>query len=254
MTDGVRSRSPPLRPIATECRSLWSCRAPRSKRGAPEITEEKSETELREWAPELSDETLGPPDIVLVATDFGPQVTNTAMFLYENGLRIRLIQVRLYRTDADQIVLTTSQLLPVPAAETFMVRPKSAPAAQAAARAAREYRASVPERLIAQHALRDGQHLRIVVPPGVGEDRETVGAWLAGEPSRAVVTWQQDPRAPVTWQVNGQAYNLTTLIRHIITEATGTDPRTQVWGPNWYRDDSGRPLHKIADAKDDTEG
>ncbi len=39
--------------------------------------------ELREWAPEISDETLGPPAIILVAGDFVPQFTNTAMLLFE---------------------------------------------------------------------------------------------------------------------------------------------------------------------------
>ena len=50
-------------------------------RGTEQLTSEQALAELREWAPELSDETLGPPRIVLVATDFGPQVTNTSMFL-----------------------------------------------------------------------------------------------------------------------------------------------------------------------------
>jgi hypothetical protein len=46
-------------------------------RGSEQLTSEQALAELREWAPELSDETLGPPRIVLVATDFGSQVTNT---------------------------------------------------------------------------------------------------------------------------------------------------------------------------------
>jgi hypothetical protein len=48
--------------------------------------------------------------------------------------------------------------------------------------------------------------------------------------------------------VDGAAYNLTRLIRHVIELATETTPRTQVWGPNWYRDDKDRPLHKITEA------
>lgn len=64
--------------------------------------------DLQEWAPEISDETLGPPAIILVAGDFAPQVTNTAMFLFENGIDIRLVQVRLYRIAGGQLVLTRS--------------------------------------------------------------------------------------------------------------------------------------------------
>jgi hypothetical protein len=169
------------------------------------------------------------------------------LFLYESGIDIRLVRVQLYRTGSGELVLTTSQLLPVPTAETFMIRPRSAPPAQAAARAGRARRASIPERLVAHRVFSDGQPLRIVVPAGVGEDREAIDTWLEDDPTRRSVTWQQDPQQPVTWAVDGQAYNLTSLIRHIIEFATGEPPRTQVWGPNWYRDDNDQVLHKIAE-------
>lgn len=41
--------------------------------------------QLRERAPEISDETLGLPAIILVAAEFVPQVVNTSIFLLENG-------------------------------------------------------------------------------------------------------------------------------------------------------------------------
>ena len=69
--------------------------------------------------------------------------------------------------------------------------------------------------------------LNIVVPAGVGEDRETIGAWLQEEPTRRAVTWRQDPHQPVVWAVDGQPYNLSSLIRHIIEHATGRPPHTQ---------------------------
>lgn len=216
-------------------------------RASDGIDTDKSLAELREWAPELSDDTLAPPGIVLVATEFGPQVTNTALFLYENGIDIRLVQARLYRTTGGEIVLTTSQLLPVPAAETFMVRPRSTPTTQTATRVARARRASIPERLVAHQVFAPGQQLRIAVPAGVGEDRDRIEDWLKEDPQRPMVFWNQDTRTPVTWAVDDQPYNLTTLIRHIIESATGHPPRTQTWGPNWYRDETGRVLYKIAD-------
>jgi hypothetical protein len=49
-----------------------------ARRREVQLSNEQALDELRGWAPELSDETLGPPRIVLVATDFGPQVTNTS--------------------------------------------------------------------------------------------------------------------------------------------------------------------------------
>ena len=202
---------------------------------------------LTEWAPGLSDETLGPPRIVLVASDFSATVTNTALFLYESGLDVRLIRYQLYRTASAQVIFTASQLLPVPKAEEFMVRPSSSAQTRAVRKDAGERRAAIPDRLVAAHVFAEGQPLRIVVPAGVAEDRETIGQWLAESPDRSQVTWHADARMPVVWSVDGQAYNLTTLVKKVIELATGAPAQTQAWGPNWFRDGSDRNLAKIAD-------
>lgn len=121
-------------------------------------------------------------------------------------------------------------------------------------RAAAARRASIPDRLVAAGIFKEGQELRIVVPAGVAEDRDAVAAWLADDPQRAVVRWRQDPRAPVDWSVDREAWNLTTLIRHILAEATGEPARTQVWGPNWYQTLEGEVLHKVAEPLGDVGG
>lgn len=210
--------------------------------------------ELREWAPALSDETLAPPRIVLVAEDFGPVLRNTAMFLIEQGLDLRLVRVQLYRMANGTLALTASQLLPVPDTEEFMVRPRSAASTQRAARTAAARRASIPDRVVAAGVFAEGDELRIVVPAGVGEDREAIAAWLSEDPQRAVVRWRQDPRAPVVWAVDGESWNLTTLIRHVVEAATGEPARTQVWGPNWYQTLEGEVLHRVAEPLADSGG
>lgn len=210
--------------------------------------------ELRDWAPALSDETLAPPRIVLVAEDFGPVLRNTAMFLIEQGLDLRLVRVQLYKMANDTLALTASQLLPVRDTEEFMVRPRSAASTQRATRTAAVRRASIPDRIVAAGIFTDGQELRKVVPVGVGEDRDAVAAWLEEEADRPVVRWRQDPRAPVEWALDGQPWNLTTLIRHIVEEATGEPARTQVWGPNWYQTLDGEVLHKVAEPLADISG
>ena len=70
--------------------------------------------ELRKWAPGISDETLGRSAMILVVGDLAPQVTNIGMYLFENGIDIRLVQVRPYRIADRQLILTRSRLLPVP--------------------------------------------------------------------------------------------------------------------------------------------
>ena len=174
-------------------------------------------------------------------------MTNTALFLYENGLDVRLVRFRLYETASQELVLTASQLLPVPQADEFMVRPRSGVQTQVAARVARERRASIPERLVAHAALAEGESLRIVVPAGVAEDREAISAWLEEDATRAQVTWHQDAQAPARWAVDGETHNLTTLIKKIILDATGEPSKTQAWGPNWFRNTTGVPLWKIAE-------
>jgi hypothetical protein len=128
-----------------------------------------------------------------------------------------------------------------------MIRPRSTPPTQAAAREARARRASVTERLVAHQVFSEGQPLRIVVPRGVDQDREAIDAWLEADPTRRSVTWRQDAQQSVTWAVDGQPYNLTTLIRHIIELATEQPPLTQVWGPAWYRDDNDQTPGKLAE-------
>lgn len=204
----------------------------------------------RDWAPNLSDESLSPPRIVVVAEDFGSVLTNTAMFLIEQGLDLRLVRIQLYRL-GDVLALTTSQLLPVPETEEFMVRPRSGAATQRAARTAAKRRGSVTERLVAAGVLEDGAELRICVPSGVHENRDAIAAWLEDEPRRAVARWINDPSAPVQWQADDAAYSFAALIREIIQEATGDAPRTSVWGPNWFRTRDDQPLHKIAEALPD---
>src|SRR5262245_41649787 len=71
-------------------------------------TPAEARQELQEWAADISDDTLGPPRIVLVASDFGPSVTNTALFLFEAGLDIHLRRYQLYETASGERVLSVS--------------------------------------------------------------------------------------------------------------------------------------------------
>lgn len=210
-------------------------------------TPEEALGRLMEWAEGISDETLSPPRIVLMASDFGPTVTNTALFLYEAGIDIRLLRYQLYETAGGERVFSVAQLLPVPDAEEFMVRPRSSAATQAAAHKSGERRAAAVQRLIAHQAIPDGTSLTVTMPNLVGQDRDAIRAWLDAEPERARVRWYNDLSAPVEWEHDGQRYRLIALIRHIIESATGRPPQAQIWPTAWYCADDGRTLNQIAD-------
>ncbi len=143
-------------------------------------TQAEARSALQDWAPDISDETLGPPRIVLLASGFGQTLTNTALFLFEVGLDIRLRRYQLYETNGGERVLWVSQILPVPDAEDFMVRPRSGEPTRAAVQSRRERRASIPARIVANRALNDGDPLDIVVPAGIrggsARDRGVAGS------------------------------------------------------------------------------
>jgi hypothetical protein len=212
------------------------------------ITAPQALAELTDWAEGLSDETLGPPRIVLMASDFGPTITNTALYLYEAGIDIRLVRYQLYNTAAGEKILSVAQLLPVPDAEEFMIRPRSSSSTQAATRASSERKAAAVQRLITNQTIPDGTPLTIVVPNQVDQDRDAIRAWLHEDPTRAQVRWHNTIDGPVEWAANGQRYRTLPLIRHIIETATNQPPRAQLWAQNWYRDPDGRTLHQLAES------
>ena len=81
---------------------------------------------LRAHAPDLSDDTLAAgPRCVVLAAEFPPAVTNTSLFLLTYGVPLTLLTFDLYRAEGGDLLLTTSQLLPVPDTEDFMIRPRS---------------------------------------------------------------------------------------------------------------------------------
>jgi hypothetical protein len=61
-----------------------------------------------------------------------------------------------------------------------------------------------------------------------------------------VARWRADAAKPVEWAVDGTTWTLMELVRHIVVEATGVPPQTEVWGPNWFAGPDGRTLEKLA--------
>lgn len=70
----------------------------------------------------LVPESLAKPRIVLLASSFPPVVTATAVWLSEMGLDINLMRFQAYRAEAS-VLITVSQLYPVPDVEEFTVAP-----------------------------------------------------------------------------------------------------------------------------------
>jgi hypothetical protein len=208
-----------------------------------DVPVEQATSQLRSFAPGMSDETLGPPALVVLASDYPAAVTNTALYLIEYDLPLTLLQFALYRTAGGELLLTTSQLLPVPNADEMMVRPRSAPATRAAAHEGREAQTRL-DRLLSSPAMPDGQPLTVVVPPQVTNvDLAAVTAWLDRDPVRRRALWRRDPQWPIEWLFNGQRYTMPGFVRALVAAATEREPAGKVWGPNWLSNDhDGRNL------------
>jgi hypothetical protein len=90
----------------------------RNRIGDP-IDEDEARAELVAHAGELDAEQLRRPRIVLVAGSFPPPVTASAVWLTEMCLDITILRVQAYRVFDSKIVITVSQLFPVPDVEDF---------------------------------------------------------------------------------------------------------------------------------------
>jgi hypothetical protein len=84
---------------------------------------EEAEQQLVSRAETLTDEALRRPRIVLLAESFPTSLTASVVWLTEQELDITLRQIRAYRVDADTLVVTVSQLFPVPDVEEFTLEP-----------------------------------------------------------------------------------------------------------------------------------
>lgn len=229
---------------------------------APATTPEEAAVQLREHAPTISDESLAlGTRLVVLAAAYSDAVTNLALYLLSYGVPLTLLKFEVYRTDRGQLLLTTSQLLPVPEAEEFMVRPRSGVLTRNAAQVDRRAQRRLAVLL---KRLDDGQPLTVIAPPGVRKvDVSAIEAWLQDDVHRGEALWHtdDDSQHPIEWNHTGQRYSIKGVAQALVHEATG-EADAAVWGYNWLRHDgdgnnlawhSDRSRESATDARSDDE-
>jgi hypothetical protein len=136
------------------------------------------------------------------------QVTAMAVWLNEMGLDVTLMRFQAYQA-ADRVVLTVSQLLPVPDVEEFTVAPQRAEA-RGASDPARigQRQATAIRRLAEASAVSDGTTFTLQ-PRGEVPDpfRERLMAWVSEDPRRGSAHWRNDLVKPLVWEIDGQPYS-----------------------------------------------
>jgi hypothetical protein len=217
------------------------------------LSDQDALLELQEHAPELSIETLRRPRIVLVAQDYPPSVTASAVWLSEMGLDVSLVQFQAYRTTVpgsgegghSQVLVSVSRLYPVRNVEEFMVSPTQQQSREAAESGARVKESSAVQKLINAGEIADGTILTFEPTGEISEDlRSVVDQWLEQESRRRTATWYNSPTAPLRWGGDDAYYTPTGLASHIVREATGIKPN--FWGPRWWRNADGWTLVELA--------
>jgi len=202
---------------------------------APAITPEEAAVQLREHAPTISDESLAlGTRLVVLAAAYSDAVTNLALYLLGYGVPLTLLKFEVYRTDRGQLLLTTSQLLPVPEAEEFMVRPRSGVVTRNAAQVDRRAQGRLA---VLFKRLDDGQSLTVIAPRGVRKvDVSAIEAWLQDDVHRGEALWHtdDDSQHPIEWNHTGQRYSIRGVAQALVHAATG-EAGAAVWGYNWLR-------------------
>lgn len=193
---------------------------------------------------DLDDELLRSPRIVLVAGSFPPVVTSTVVWLTEMGLDISIQQVQAYRVHGDHLVVTVSQLFPVPDVEEFTVSPQRAEArTREDARRGRREKSSVV-RLVESGVVPDGTLVRLQLSTTVSpEIRALVDAWIDEDPQRGEARWFNDRRAPLEW-CDGQRRRPTPIVQDVLRAAASVE--RSVAGPQCWVLPDGRTLAEAA--------
>ncbi len=194
-------------------------------------------------AGDLDVEALRRPRIVIVAGEFPPVVTATAVWLTEMGLDLTLVRFQAYRTQHETLV-TVSQLFPVRDVEDFIVTPRQAEVKAVEEKRQRQRDVSTTTRLVASRALDDGTLLRLR-PKGVNAELlARLESWVQADPRRRQVKWSNDQGAPLTWESDGQRYSPSGLAGLIVQQAAGVS--RSIRGGDWWVTEDGRDLVEIA--------
>ncbi len=117
--------------LLAEYHAKFSQREPPGGRPAEPLTEGEAYSKLETHSEVglLVDQLIN-PRVVLLAESYPPSVTATAVWLNERGIDLTLMRYQAYRTGADHIVLTVSQLYPVREVADFEVAPHTSSKAQ----------------------------------------------------------------------------------------------------------------------------
>ncbi len=212
------------------------------------LDQDTARKRIEDHCGELDSELLSNPRIVLVAGEYSA-VTLTAvdwLSTAERGLDITLQRVQAYHLQTGEMIVTASQLYPPPAIEDRLVGPRKAKEKAILAKVTGKREKNAVHQILQNDLLEAGTVLNLVTTNQIASEvRNKVIGWVSEDPRRGRATWQISRSAPLVWEVDGLGYKPTTLVKHIIKEATGVD-QPSVRGTQWWETEDRETLTDLA--------
>jgi len=181
-----------------------------------DLSKEEARAEVLDHAPSLRNSELRPVRVRLVAEAFGPSVTTTVLWLRDVGLDIGCVEISPRSLPNEGHVVTVRQLLPLPAAEDYLVQRRRREKAED------EHEASVRSRnavtiLLETGAIEPGTELRLNLSQFSLEERAIIEPELRGNPDVGLAEWTGlGLRKALRWREDGKTYSTTGLTKRIL--------------------------------------
>jgi hypothetical protein len=208
------------------------------------LGKEDAQAEVFDHAPSLRDGEPRPVRVRLVAEAFGPSVTATVLWLRDVGLDVGCIEVSPRRLPEGNYVVTARQLLPLPAAEDYLVKRRRKEKAE------EEHGATVRSRntvtmLLEASVIEPGTALGLNLHQFSAEERAAIEPAVERNPDVGVAEWtEQGLRKALRWRADGEAYSATGLVKHILS-LNGCEVHP-LPGPKYWTVPDGRTLSYLA--------
>lgn len=185
---------------------------------------------------------LTQPKIVLIAEDFPAQVLTTVSWITgiaAGKLEIELHIVNLFVLDsgAGQTCAVFQRLFPVEDLEPSLLSAGASDSRSAEISErifSRKRQARTVSILVSNNLVPAGGRVTLNLEGMVRpEVREQVQNWAAENPDRTAAQWVTDPTRPLRWLADSmdRTWAPTSLIKHIIAEATQGNPPGSIHGP-----------------------
>ena len=214
-----------------------------------DLGREEARVEVFDHAPSLRNSELRPVRVRLVAETFGPSVTTTVLWLRDVGLDIGCVEVSPRSLPNGGYIITARQLLPLPAAEDYLVKRRRREKAEEEHEASGRSRNTVTI-LLEANAIEPGTELSLNLDRFSPEERARIEPEVQNNPEVGVAEWTGlGLRKAIRWRVDGKTYSATGLVKHILMlNALEVHPLP---GPRYWKVPDGRTLSHLVSILDE---